>query len=156
MADSELTAMSKVLEALSELDPAARVRVIRWINEKLDLLPLLDAAKKHDTEVAATHSAPRDVGARDEMFDVSLATYIRTKGAEGNQVQRFLVTADWLRRRGQQLTSGAIAKALTDNQQSRLANPADSLNKNVAKGFCEKTKDGFFITPEGLRELGYK
>lgn len=86
-------------------------------------------------------------------FTMSLAAYIRAKGAEGNQTKRFLVTADWLRRRGQHLTTSSVAKALVENQQRRLANPADCLNKNVSKGFCEKTKDGFFITPEGLDSL---
>lgn len=158
MADAELEAMGKVLAALADLEPPVRVRVIRWINEKLDLLPLIDAAAEHDSAVKngrgdGPSSAPKDAAAK---FDASLASYIRSKEAEGNQTLRFLVTSDWLRRRGRSiLTSSGVAKALADNHQSRLANPADCLNKNVAKGFCEKTKEGFFITPEGLRELGY-
>jgi hypothetical protein len=44
--------------------------------------------------------------------------------------------------------------ALAKNHQKRLANAADCLNKNVAKGYCEKTADGFFITPDGLKHLG--
>lgn len=96
-----------------------------------------------------------DTNDRGEGFTTSLAAYIRSKGAEGNQTLRFLVTANWLRKRGTSvLTASAVAKALSDNHQSRLANPADCLNKNVSKGFCEKNKDGFFITPEGLKELG--
>jgi hypothetical protein len=160
MADAELEAMGKVLAALADLEPPVRARVIRWINEKLDLLPLLDAATQQDNEIKTRHASnatPAAADGAEGKFDVSLASHIRGKGADGSQTQRFLVTSDWLRRRGQSnLTSGAIAKALTENQQARLANPADCLNKNVAKGFCEKTKDGFFITPEGLRELGYK
>lgn len=156
MSDPELTAMGKVLDALSELDLPTRTRVIRWINEKLELLPLMDKVKEHDARVSNDFRQTRgDEGAPHEKFEKSLATYIREKGADGNQTQRFLVTADWLRRRGQQLSSGSVAKALTDNHQSRVSNPADCLNKNVAKGLCEKLKDGgFFITPEGLKELG--
>ncbi len=157
MPDPELAAMGKVLEALSDLEPPARARVIKWINEKLDLLPLLDQVTAHDRQRVEEISRNREsTGPEGEKFTKSLASYIREKGADGNQTQRFLVTADWLRRRGQALSSGAVAKALTDNQQSRVSNPADCLNKNVGKGFCEKTKDGsFFITPEGLKELGY-
>ncbi len=88
-------------------------------------------------------------------FTVSLAAHIRSKGKETNQVHRFLVTADWLRRRGSGvLSTASVSKALSDNHQSKLTNPAECLNKNVSKGFCEKNKDGFFITPEGLKELG--
>jgi len=149
MSDPELEAMGKVLAALTDLDGSARTRVIRWASEKFDIAPLAEVAKAVPLEKAVR--TPEEV----EKFEVSLASHIRAKGADGSQMQRFLVTADWLRRRGQSLSASAIAKALTENQQSRLANPSDCLNKNVAKGFCEKTKDGFFITPEGLRELGY-
>jgi hypothetical protein len=88
----------------------------------------------------------------------SLAGHIKAKKADKNQVLRFLATAQWLTSRDEDalLTSGAVAKALADHNQRRLANPADCLNKNVAKGFCEKrkAKDGsFFITPEGLEAL---
>lgn len=86
----------------------------------------------------------------------SLASHIKSKAAEKNQTLRFLATADWLRLRGMEtLTTAAVAKALLDNHQSRLGNPADCLNKNVAKGCCEKVNGGFYITPEGLKELGH-
>lgn len=86
----------------------------------------------------------------------SLASHIKAKGAESNQTQRFLAAADWLRLKGEKaLETSMVSKALQDNQQKRLSNPADALNKNVAKGFCEKTGKGFFITPEGLKALGH-
>ena len=85
----------------------------------------------------------------------SLASFLRAKGGDTVQVQRFLATAAWLRRRGyEELTTRAVSKALRDNQQKRLGNPADCLNQNVGRGFCEKTSGGFFITPEGWRHLG--
>jgi hypothetical protein len=86
----------------------------------------------------------------------TLASYVRQKGGSENQVDRFLATADWLRQRGKQLTTAAVTKALRDHHQKKLANPADCLNKNVSKGFCEKSGDGFFITPDGLQKLGHK
>ena len=86
----------------------------------------------------------------------SLSTYIKEKGGENSQVDRFLIVADWLRRRGNtKLVTAVVSKALTDNHQKRLANPADCLNKNVSKGLCEKNDGGFYITPEGLRKLGH-
>lgn len=90
-----------------------------------------------------------------QLIRSSLASHIKAKKAEKNQVLRFLATAQWLTsREDAPLTSAAVARALSDHNQKRLANPADCLNKNVAKGFCEKRKDGsFFITPEGLEAL---
>jgi hypothetical protein len=87
----------------------------------------------------------------------SLAAHIKGKGGDSNQNQRFLATADWLRLKGQTgLKANMVSKALQENQQKKLSNPADCLNQNVAKGFCEKTSDGFFITPEGLATLGHQ
>jgi hypothetical protein len=82
----------------------------------------------------------------------SLASFIKSKKGEKNQNTRFLATASWLSGRSQDpLTAKAVAKALADHNQRRLANPADCLNQNVRKGFCEKRKDGsFFVTPEGI------
>ena len=85
----------------------------------------------------------------------SLATYIREKGGETVQIKRFLATAAWLwHREDRELTSKKVSAALRDNQQKRLGNTADCLNKTVARGFCEKTPNGFFITPEGWSHLG--
>lgn len=89
--------------------------------------------------------------------NVSLASYLRATGGDTKQIKRFLATAAWLFKRGtQSLTSTAVATALSENHQKRLANPADCLNQNTAKGYCEKKKDGFFITPEGWASLGEK
>jgi hypothetical protein len=75
----------------------------------------------------------------------TLAAHIRTKKAESQQNLRFLATADWLRLRGEaKLKTAAVSKALSDAHQKRLNNPADCLNQNVRKGFCEKRDDGFF------------
>jgi hypothetical protein len=90
-------------------------------------------------------------------FSKSLATHLSEKQATSNQTLRFLATADWLRQKGQTpLTTSAVAQALKNNHQSRLANPSDCLNKNAAKGFVEKDGKTFFITPEGLAHLGHR
>jgi hypothetical protein len=88
--------------------------------------------------------------------NLSLAAYIKSNKGGTTQTIRFLATAYWLSGRGSDaLTTKAVAKALSDNHQKRLANPADCLNKNVSKGLCEKRPDGsFFVTPEGLQSLG--
>lgn len=128
-----------------------------WLAEQLEKV-LKAAPEISRTPVPISKASPAGSGGdvAGEKFTTALAAYIREKGGEDNQVDRFLITADWLRRRGeQQLTTAAVSKALRDHHQKRLANPADSLNKNVSKGYCEKDSSGFFITPDGLRKLGY-
>jgi hypothetical protein len=128
-----------------------------WLAEQLD--KVLSAASKmgsNQTPSSASRSSVKQSN-QDSEFTTSLSSYIKEKGGESNQVDRFLITADWLRRRGvASLATAAVSKALTDNHQKRLANPADCLNKNVSKGFCEKSSGGFYITPEGLRKLGHE
>ncbi len=131
-----------------------------WLTAQLQ--KLIDSAEVlNKTTIVAPASSvaapPTSVGisATDVPFQDSLASYLKTKNAEKNQNMRFLVTADWLRRRGESsLTSGLIARTLSEHHQSRLANPSDCLNQNVKKGLCEKKNGGFFITPEGLKALG--
>lgn len=98
-----------------------------------------------------------DLGADDTAKPVgSLATHIKEHGGDKSQTRRFLATADWLRRKGDKsLKTSKVSSALKDNQQKKLANPSQCLNDNVSQGFCEKDSQGFFITPEGLKELGY-
>lgn len=127
-----------------------------WLGEQLSKVidaaaPLSSAGEQVKSSVAgeATGSASTNNSGG------SLAAYLKAKGGEDKQVQRFLATAAWLFRRGQKdLSASAIAKALQENHQKKLANAADCLNKNVSKGYCEKTKDGFFVTPEGWAALG--
>lgn len=84
---------------------------------------------------------------------VSLAKYLQQKNATSNQVNRFLATSMWLKGRGKPLTTAAVSQALKENHQTKLSNPADCLNKNVSKGYCEKDGKGFFITPDGIQSL---
>lgn len=85
----------------------------------------------------------------------SLATYIKQKGGDKNQVKRFLITANWLRLKGEKnLKTALVSKALQDNQQKKLGNPSLCLSRNIGQGYCEKTPSGFYITPEGLDSLG--
>ncbi|MFD0987817.1 hypothetical protein [Methyloligella solikamskensis] len=126
-----------------------------WLGEQV--AKLLKAAEQigKTARVDAEEPSGPSPAARSSGSTPSLASYIRAKGADSNQILRFLATAAWLQKRGSEnLTTSSVAKALTDNQQKRLANASDCLNKNVKKGLCEKTKDGFFITPEGWDSLG--
>src|SRR5690242_10254535 len=117
-----------------------------WLAEQLD--KVIAAAP-----ALAAHGAPKstsggnliaDAGS-DDTFQSTLATYLKTKNAEKSQPLKFLATADWLRLRGaKSIKTSDVTKALSDNHQGRLGNASDCLNKNVAKGFCEKSADGFY------------
>lgn len=86
---------------------------------------------------------------------VTLPTYLKAKNAGGNQIQRLLAVAAWLNKKGiQNITTSVVVETLLKHQQVKLGNASDCLNQNVKKGHCEKTKSGFFVTPEGWNHLG--
>jgi hypothetical protein len=129
-----------------------------WVAKQLEYVisQLPELSKAAEIAPPPAHIQPNSPATKTPSSVGSLASHIKEKGGEGNQVQRFLATADWLRLKGEKnLKSTLVSKALQENHQKKLSNPADSLNLNVAKGYCEKTPDGFFITPEGLKALGH-
>ncbi len=129
------------------------------MEKQLDkILEAAPALAKIQTPVAANgiNSPAPGSSAPEGESTQPLASYIKAKNGDSTQTQRFLVTADWLRRRGNDnLTTAAVSKILRDQQQKKLGNPADCLNQNVTKGYCEKTGNGFFITPDGMSLLGH-
>lgn len=128
-----------------------------WLSEQVAKV-IEAAAKIGMTKAAAparTPSPGRAAGETATHFGGSLAAAIKATGGESKQVRRFLAAAAWLHERGEtNLKAGTVAAALATHHQKGLANPNDCLNQNVGKGYCEKTKDGFFITPEGWSVLG--
>jgi hypothetical protein len=126
-----------------------------WLSDQLS--KVMKAASSAITPSEVEGGKPSSNAAQSASAIGSLASFLKEKGGESKQVRRFLATAAWLFRRGvTSLTTAAVSAALTENQQKRLGNPADCLNQNVSKGYCEKQKDGFFITPEGWKALGYE
>lgn len=130
----------------------------QWVASQLEFLlskiPELTAIPSLGDDLGESEDSPKEA----KPIQVgSLASHIKSKGGDSNQTMRFLATADWLRLKGEKsLKTSMISKALQDNHQKKLANPADCLNKNVTKGYCEKTGEAFFITPEGKIALGHK
>ena len=71
-----------------------------------------------------------------------------------SQRERFLATAEWLHRKGsERIQTSDVTKALRDNRQKKLTNPAACLNQNVTLGFCEKDGKSFYVTEEGRNHL---
>jgi hypothetical protein len=126
-----------------------------WLGEQLS--KIMKAASSAIAQNEAVSPPPNNKASGSTTTIGSLASFIKASDAESKQVKRFLATAAWLHRRGvTKLTTAAVSAALTEHHQKRLGNPADCLNQNVSKGYCEKDKDGFFITPEGWKALGYE
>ncbi|MYB16690.1 MAG: hypothetical protein F4X41_06605 [Chloroflexi bacterium] len=125
-----------------------------WLDQQVaSLIDAIGSGRIRSNNPIAPESSNEPKAA--DQFTESLASYLRSKGGDSVQIQRFLATAAWLSKRGQStLTTRDVSHALRENQQKRLGNAADSLNKNVSKGFCEKSSNGFFITPDGWAHLG--
>jgi hypothetical protein len=89
-----------------------------------------------------------------EMEPATLPKFLGEKNATTNQVKKFLATAVWLELKGKKaLQTKDVSAALKDAHQNRLGNAADCLNKNVSKGFCEKSGNQFIVTEEGKQSL---
>lgn len=129
-----------------------------WLSAQLNTIikALPELSELQPPVPAAAANATPGSTAEEGDFTASLAEHLKAKGGDKSQVARFLVTADWLRQRGQKkVNTAAVSKALKDNHQAKLANPSQCLANNISQGFCEKDGSSFFITPGGLKELGY-
>jgi hypothetical protein len=127
-----------------------------WVATQLERIlkaaPTIVAAKPRTQRAESDH--PPGGGPESPAASQTLASFLRDKSAATNQVKKFLATAVWLHARGKRrLTTADVSRALKDSSQTRLGNPADCLNKNVAKGHCEKDGKDFFVTTEGEASL---
>ena len=125
-----------------------------WLTSQLD--KVFEAAAKLNAHITQREQTPKgaDTPAGTAQDPGSLAAFLKAKSIGDNQVKRFIDTDCWLRLKKKELSTAAVSKALAENHQSKLSNPADCLNKNVSKGFCVKEQGTtFYITPEGLASM---
>jgi len=131
-----------------------------WVAKQLDkilaqaekLIQLASPATANNNDDGGTGHRPmgKDAG----IAKKTLPAFLHEKNATRNQVKKFLAAAVWLESKGQnRLTTADVTKALKDTNQTRLGNPADCLNKNVGKGYCEKDGKQFFVTDDGKASL---
>lgn len=129
-----------------------------WVSKQLDKIlaqaeKLLQLAPPPQKEQPDT-SGHKPMGKDSTIAKLTLPSFLSEKGATKNQVKKFLATAVWLEAKGKnKLETNDITNALKESNQSRLGNPADCLNKNTAKGYCEKDGKQFFVTEDGKRSL---
>ncbi|MCI0696288.1 hypothetical protein L0337_30325 [candidate division KSB1 bacterium] len=151
MAEAKIQIKLGAIEFLGESDE-------KWVAGQLDkiltqaanLLKLAPATTAK-TDSWKSNTEKSDGNSSEFDTDVPLSTFLKNMNAGTNQVKRFLVTAIWLSGRGNSKpTTKDVANALKDSHQTKLTNPAESLNQNVKKGFCEKIGKQFFVTPNGF------
>ena len=128
----------------------------KWLAEQLSII--LDQAPNllqiAPAQVTHTIDVPQEANTQEQQT-TTLANFLKSSNVGKNQNRRFLATAAWLRSRGNDKpTTAEVSKALKENHQPKLSNPSHCLNQNVQKGFCEKDGKHFFVTPEGLNEIG--
>lgn len=96
----------------------------------------------------------KPMGKDPSIAQKTLPIFLNEKNATKNQVRKFLATAVWLEAKGQKrLLTSEVTAALKASNQTKLGNPADALNKNVTKGYCEKDGTQFFVTDDGKKSL---
>jgi hypothetical protein len=131
-----------------------------WVGEQLDkilekapeltkIIPKRKKASKTDTA-----PEPQAEGDNAEIAQKTLPAFLGDTNAKSNQVIKFLATALWLHAKGsKRLKTGDVAKALSNANQTRLANASNCLASNIKKGFIEKTGNEFFVTDDGKASL---
>ncbi|MCH8304247.1 MAG: hypothetical protein IIB94_03855 [Candidatus Marinimicrobia bacterium] len=128
----------------------------KWVATQLDffLKKAPDLISLVPKQIISGDTPPGSRGDNNDIKGKTLPIFLKEKNATTNQVLKFLTSAVWLEAKGNKnLSTSDVTKALKDSNQSRLGNPADCLNQNIKKGFCEKDQKGFFVTQEGKDSL---
>jgi len=84
-----------------------------------------------------------------------LAAFLKSAKVGGNQTKLYLATAEWLHLQGKDhLRTADVTKAISDNKQGKLGNPAQCLVNNVSAGYCVREGKDFYVSPQGRQSLG--
>lgn len=132
-----------------------------WISQQLDkiLQQAPELLKIVPSSVITTTPSSSATGHHPMVADPviaqqPLATFLKAKNATVTQVKKFLATAIWLEAKGKsRMTTTDVTQALKASNQTRIGNPADCLNQNITKGYCEKDGNQFFVTEEGKSSI---
>jgi hypothetical protein len=126
-----------------------------WVTKQLDkVIEHLPSLAKLAPPEADLESDSKDKAASHRSTVKALGVFLKEKSVSSNQTKKFLATSIWLHEKGQKrLTTAEVSKALNDNQQGKLSNPAQCLNTNVSQGYCTKDGKAFYVTPEGYKNV---
>ena len=86
----------------------------------------------------------------------TLASFLNAKNVKTNKTRKFLATAVWLHDSSgnNRLATGAVKKALRQNNQGSVGNASQCLVQNVKAGFIAKEGKQFYVTDEGRTQIG--
>jgi hypothetical protein len=124
------------------------------IDKAEDLIELVPSPAPVQAAQPVQHQAA-DLSNAPEVAKQALSTFLKSKSATTAQVDKFLATAVWVeaKEKKNRLKTADVSNALKNASQTKLSNPADTLNQNVSKGYCEKDGKEFFVTQEGKDKM---
>ena len=128
-----------------------------WVSKQLDKIlskaeELMKLAPPAPSDATSAESV--SPSGEDPIASATLPAFLAECNAQKPQRRKFLATAVWLHAKGQdRIRTADVTAALKDAKQSKLGNASDHLNKNVAKGYCEKDGKAFYVTPDGRAAL---
>lgn len=133
-----------------------------WLSQQLDKLieklPEITSIKPVvSKQPAKTTSKPNPEKTPKSTSDLpaSLSSFLKDKSATTSQAKKFLATAVYLHKKGQdRISTGEVNTALKDARQNKLGNTSDCLNQQVKKGFCVKDGKQFYVTQKGEESIG--
>jgi hypothetical protein len=134
-----------------------------WLAEQFDKviaqLEELDLSKEgRSPNAPASPIPPGQPPATDSQIgSTTLVAFLQKCSATSNGNKKFLATALWVmgKQAKNTFTAKDVTSALSTAQQSRLANPSQSLARVTKAGHAEVSSNGeYYVTPEGRKELG--
>lgn len=154
--DSEIAAMSAISNALTDMDPDAQGRVLRWAGERFGVT--IDAGKKQ--------SGGRDEVVEDEVVDESpafgsFAELFAAADPKSNE-EKALIAAYWVQvHQGNDTWQSRPLNAMLKQAGHHIANITDALTKNMKKrpqrvvqmgkaGNAKQANKTYKITTEGI------
>ena len=134
----------------------------KWVAEQLDkilenvpdLLRVKPQIRAHQPKAGTPTSQHEPMSPAPDIAKKTLPAFLTEKNATTIQVKKFLATAVWLEAKGKaRMTTRDVSSALKKAKQKSLSNPADCLNQNIKKGYCEKDGSEFFVIETGKNSL---
>ena len=110
-----------------------------WLETQLD--KILAWATTAPMNIAPNGGTRAATGAKTPAGSAtSLAAYLKSKSAIGDQTKTFLATAQWLASSGKPLSTALVTATLKAHHQGKLGNAAQCLINNVGKGYCNGSR----------------
>jgi hypothetical protein len=133
-----------------------------WLAEQFDkvIVKLEDLDISTISPPSCPPSTPQTGSLPDTNLQIgstTLVAFLQKCAATSNANKKFIATALWTMNKQAKntFTIKDVTSALNTAQQTRLANPSQSLARVTKAGHAELSSNGeYYITPEGRKDLG--